>query len=188
MLPSNARNKNQGFTLLETLIIIVIIGILSAIAAPSFLALLNRSKVNNAFSQVQGALQEAQREAIRRSKTCSVTLVTDTTTTPTTYKVTGSCLVTGDRTLPNGVAMANNINGLNIITFGMRGNTSFTPATSGSSTDTAAKIILYQPGISSNMKCIAISNGIGIIRTGNYSGPISPATDITDNGTCNASQ
>ncbi len=59
---SNARTNSQGFTLIELIIILFIVGILSAIAAPSFLGLLNRGKVNNAVAQVQGALQEAQRE------------------------------------------------------------------------------------------------------------------------------
>ena len=47
------RRNSQGFTLIETLIIVVIIGILSAIAAPSFLGMLNRNKVNNALTQVR---------------------------------------------------------------------------------------------------------------------------------------
>lgn len=74
MLPSNARHTNRGFTLIEITVILMIIGILSAIAAPSFLGMLNKNKVNNALAQVQGILQQAQTEAIRRSKRCTVGL------------------------------------------------------------------------------------------------------------------
>lgn len=182
MLLYNARNNNYGFTMIEILTIIVIVGILSAIAAPSFLGMLNRSKVNNAVAQVRGALQEAQREAIRRSKSCTVTLNT------TNNKLEGPCLVTGDRVLPDGVVMANNINGGNTITFSIQGNTTFTvvPSPSGS-TDPTGKIILYQGnGSNSDKKCVAISSGIGIVRSGTYSGDIS-AADIT-NTSCNASR
>ncbi len=179
----NAHKNSQDFTIIEILIVLLIVGILSALAAPSFLGMLNRAKVNDAVAKVRGALQEAQREAIRKSKSCSVTLDT------TNNKVTGSCLVTGDRTLPDGVAMANNING--VIKFSFRGNTTFTvPSSVASPTDPSGKIILYKSdGSTSDRKCVAISNGIGIIRSGTYSdsSPIAPAADITDSGICNAS-
>lgn len=175
MLLCNARKTSQGFTLLEIIIILFIVGVLSAISAPSFLGLLNRGKVNNAVAQVQGALQETQREAIRKSKQCSVTLTTTT--------VTGSCLVTGPRTLPDGVAMATNVIGK--MEFSFRGHTVFTVA---GSTAATGKIVLYKPdGSISDKKCVAISNGIGILRSGAYSGDIDPAAKITD-GNCKASK
>lgn len=175
----NARNESQGFTLIETLIIVIIIGILSAIAAPSFLALLNRSKVDDALNQVRGALQECQREAIRKSKSYSVTLDT------TNNKVTGSCLVTGARTMPNGVAMATDIGGTPpSIQFSFRGNTTVTlPA----GVDHAKVVLYMSDGSTQEKKCFATSNGIGIMRTGKYSGSTSSASDITA-GICTTSQ
>lgn len=158
MLLFNVHNKNQGFTLIELTILVVIVGILSAIAAPSFLSMLNKNKVNDALDQVRGALQEAQREAIRKSQSCTVTLDT------TNNKVTSSCLVTGDRTLPSGVAIAANGNGSPpTITFSFRGNT----------TDSRTIILYMSDGSTQENKCLILSNGLGIMRTGNYSGDTS---------------
>ncbi|TVP64742.1 MAG: type II secretion system protein [Nodularia sp. (in: Bacteria)] len=55
----------RGFTLLEILVALVLIGILSAIAAPSWLGFLNRQKVNTAQSQALSLLRNAQSNAKR---------------------------------------------------------------------------------------------------------------------------
>ena len=53
--------KNQGgFTLLEVLVVAVMVGILSAIAAPSFLSFTNNQRTRTAQSRVVSALREAQ--------------------------------------------------------------------------------------------------------------------------------
>lgn len=148
MLLSNVRSNNQGFTLIETTIIVVIVGILSAIAAPNFLGMLNSNKVNAALVQVQGALREAQREATRRSKSCTVTLDT------TNNKVTGSCLITGDRNL-EGVAIRSSNSS---ITFNFKGETGSGNTIVIASSDTSV----------TKQKCLAIAAGIGIMRTGDY--------------------
>lgn len=165
MLLFNARNNERGFTLIETLIIVVIIGILSAIAAPSFLGMLNRNKVNAALVQVQGALREAQREAIRRNKSCTVTLDT------TNKKVTAPCLVTGDRNL-EGVAIRTSNSS---ITFTFKGGTGSSSTIVIASSDTSV----------TKQKCLAIATGIGIMRTGDYD-----ATDTTgtNSNKCTTSQ
>ena len=79
---SSAVNKNtkldeSGFTLLELLFVLVMVGILSAIAPPSWLAFVNRQRVNVANDAVLRALQEAQREAKRRKLSYSVSFRTD---------------------------------------------------------------------------------------------------------------
>ena len=66
MLLYNARRKfNQGFTLIEMLVTIIIIGVIASLAAPNFLGLLNQSRVKDGLAQVEGAIKEAQRQAIR---------------------------------------------------------------------------------------------------------------------------
>ena len=178
MLLFNARNNNRGFTLFETLIIVAIVGILSAIAAPSFLSMFNRNKVNDALEQVRGALQEAQREAIRKSQSCTVTIDT------TNKKITSPCLVTGSRDLceekdnfgnctKSRVAIATNLNSSSI-QFSFRGNTT-----------ASGTIVVYSSDNSTNKKgCLAISNGLGIMRTGDYNG----STTSVSASNCTTSQ
>jgi len=261
MLLCNAPN-NKGFTLIETLIIVIIIGILSAIAAPSYLGIVNRNKVNDGLTKVRGTLQETQRVAMRRSRRCQVSLSSgnqsmltsncfetpDYIITTSAAAVSGATTVSvnslpiaisggttlvfsngatgvvsanipkgstsltlssglsaaianGDivavRTLADGVAIAtnvspnNNITGNPIqITFGIRGNAAFTVTSSVTNpTDISGKIVLYLSDNSSlEKKCIALSKNIGIIRAGAYSGSIDSTANITDSGTCTASQ
>lgn len=59
--------SNRGFTLLETLIVLLMIGILSTIIAPGWLGLLERQRLNTAQDQVYRAMREAQSNA-RRTK------------------------------------------------------------------------------------------------------------------------
>lgn len=57
-----------GFTLFEMLAVIIMVGILSAIAVPSYLGLLNRQKLNTAQNQVLDIMRTAQTNA-KREKT-----------------------------------------------------------------------------------------------------------------------
>ena len=66
------RKSNKGFTLIEIITTVIIIGVLASIAAPNFLGLLNRNRVRQALEQVEGAVKESQRLAIRKGKTCKI--------------------------------------------------------------------------------------------------------------------
>ena len=66
------RKSNKGFTLIEMLTAVIIVGILAAIAAPNLLGMLNQTRVKEGLGQVEGAIREAQKLAMRRGKTCIV--------------------------------------------------------------------------------------------------------------------
>ena len=98
-------HKNQGFTLLEILVALAIAGILAALTGPNLLAWLNRNEVQQATDAIQLALEDAQRQAIRRGKSCTINFTNPTGTGPTVYsQITATeagCLVaTNDRASP----------------------------------------------------------------------------------------
>jgi prepilin-type N-terminal cleavage/methylation domain-containing protein len=55
----------RGFTLLELIVVMVLIGVLFAIAAPNWVAFINQQRVGSARNQVSQAIRTAQSEAKR---------------------------------------------------------------------------------------------------------------------------
>ncbi|MDF5718705.1 MAG: prepilin-type N-terminal cleavage/methylation domain-containing protein [Rhizonema sp. NSF051] len=62
-------SSNGGYTLLEILVVIVLIGILSAIAIPSWLAFIDTLRLNTAQHEIYRAIRQAQSEAIKSKLT-----------------------------------------------------------------------------------------------------------------------
>jgi len=63
LLRRSPSQREAGFTIMELLIIIIIVGVLAAIAAPSWLTFINRQRVNAVRGEVYQTLQTAQSEA-----------------------------------------------------------------------------------------------------------------------------
>ncbi|MCL1464472.1 pilus assembly FimT family protein [Argonema galeatum] len=59
---------SRGYTLVEMLVVIALIGIISAIAVPGWLAFLNRIRLNSSQAQALSVMREAQVNAKREKR------------------------------------------------------------------------------------------------------------------------
>ncbi len=72
--PNTASKKNDaGYTLIELLIIVLILGIFASIAAPSWLGFINRQRVRTVNDRVFQTLRTAQSEAKRTKSPVTIT-------------------------------------------------------------------------------------------------------------------
>jgi type IV fimbrial biogenesis protein FimT len=74
------RQRQRGFTLIELMVTIAVIAILSAIAAPSMVALMNSNRLSSTAGELTAAAQLARVEAIRRNAPVRLCRSTDGTT------------------------------------------------------------------------------------------------------------
>lgn len=169
-------SDNQGFTILEALIVAVFAGILAAMAGPSYFAWSQRRAVDSAITSIEGAIKEAQRQAMARSHYCNVAFATTSTPAPSTPIVTSSpnsttnpktynCLITGDRTLSN-VSLETSTSEFNFDYLGRTFN-NFSPPVE--LTNNVVFVVTHSQN--ANLKrCLVLSTPLGLIGTGKYTG------------------
>ncbi|AVH70157.1 prepilin-type N-terminal cleavage/methylation domain-containing protein [Nostoc sp. 'Lobaria pulmonaria (5183) cyanobiont'] len=72
--------QDAGFSLIELIVVLLLVGILAAIAAPGWAAFINRQQINKINDAVFAALQQAQREAKNKKLSYSVSFQRNSTT------------------------------------------------------------------------------------------------------------
>jgi len=94
------KKKSQGFTLIELMIVVAIIGILAAIALPAYQNYVARSQVTTGLADIRGGVTAVEEIMNRGSGTISLETVglRSPTTRCSTVEVTGD-LATGEATL-----------------------------------------------------------------------------------------
>lgn len=205
------RLQQRGFTLIEVLVIVMVIGILGVVSAPSFGSLLDSIKVNQSVTDLKTALQDSQRQAIRKNQVCAAQLPNvgrdnsgkgSKTGSKKRQMVEGNCLTSGSPEQPDNVTLVSNLKSVVPslpsdtsdkvveVKFGAQGSAEFSILTRvvapAIPKDPSAKVIAYvadKPQV--QKKCVAISSTLGLTRIGTYSGSTDPAS-ITDQGVCTA--
>lgn len=161
----------KGFTLIETLVSLIIVGVLAAIATPSLLAWYNNKKIEDVTAQVFGALEVARSGAIRQSTPCAITLQNKSI-----VPSPASCVPAQFAPSAAFVADAN----ANIATEGAGGSTiTFSPRGTITIVEDKSVIVIYDEDAPTQrkMKCIVVSSGVGLMRQGDYTASNPPASD-----------
>ena len=96
LLKNFLSRSDRGFTMIELIVVVLMIAILSAIAAPGWLTFVNRQRVSKVNDVVLSSLQEAQREAKRTKQKYSVSFRMDNNNPQVTVHLFGT-----DITSPN---------------------------------------------------------------------------------------
>ncbi|MDJ0569087.1 MAG: prepilin-type N-terminal cleavage/methylation domain-containing protein [Pleurocapsa sp. MO_192.B19] len=168
----NVLKKEQGFTLVEMIVTVVVVGVLMAVAVPSLVGLFNQTRVKDGLRQIETSLKEAQKLAMRRGSTCTVTL-DNSNNTITANPV--SCLA-GSKTVDDRLEFkgdvddpANNAN-LIVVTFSHKGH----------NTTGARTIAIYPDGVTDGVqKCVILTPTLGGVKSGTYTGDV--GGDIVQN-------
>jgi type II secretory pathway pseudopilin PulG len=176
-----SRKGDGGFTIIELLVIVLLLGTLSAIAAPGWVAFINRQRVRTVNDRVLQTLRSAQSEAKRSKRDITITFnptpATDpptaiiNTNPPQTIPLQTVTFNAGGEIKPGTIALSTNAIALgdpdipvNSIIFDYQGNVKKLPP----ATNPARFVVTVAPANkpdSSARQCAIVETIIGGMRT-----------------------
>ena len=182
-----SRKGDEGFSLLEMMMIVLIIGILTSIAVPGWLGFINNQRVRTVNDRVFQTLRSAQSEAKRNKRNITVTFdtsvdpptVTINPTNPATNPPLQTALTTtppiqtvtfdgGGEIKPGTIVLSTQANGdqtIKSITFNYQGNItspSIQSRTPRQITDGFSVTVAPVPGAK---KCVIVQTILGAMTT-----------------------
>lgn len=174
----NVPRKDSGFTLIEILAVTIIIGIVAAIAVPNFLGLFNNARVTDGLADVEGAIKEAKRQAIRFSQSCEIEITTNgagryiVQPDPTVGGNNNRCLLE-QRVLPEGVTVtiAPN-NAPDTISISSKGSIDYTDPSNAANILPTNRTFTVAHNNAGTSKCLRIEGLFGDIQTGIVQGGV----------------
>jgi prepilin-type N-terminal cleavage/methylation domain-containing protein len=176
-----SRKGDGGFTLLEVLIVVIMVGIFAAIAAPSWLAFINRQRVRTVNDRVFQSLRLAQSEAKRNKR--DIRIEFDTTVDPPKVKfdpplATGGSeqkLDAGGEIKPGTIALTTNATAgfyievppipANSIVFDYQGNVKALPPSTNPAITNARFVVRVSTVNGAAKQCAIVETIIGGMRT-----------------------
>ena len=162
----NVHKQERGFTLVEMIVTAVVAGVLMAVAVPGLVGLLNQTRVKDGLRQIETSLKEAQRQAMRRGSSCTVTLdATNNTITANPVQCLANSKTVDDYLKFKGDVEdpANDAN-LIVVTFSRKGNNITEERT----------IAIYRDGVTDGVqKCVILTDNLGGVKSGIYNGDVS---------------
>lgn len=175
----SAKPATSGFTLVELLVVIVIVGVLSAIAAPGWLGFSNSRRANAANDQVLQVLRQAQAQATRTRQAQTVQF--NVTANPPLIIYQGTSVPLGENSSTQGRVGMETVKNIgsppseycpssaNCIAFGADGTVLNLLNSSENADPITITVFAPNPGATSK-RCVLIRSLLGAMRSASGSG------------------
>lgn len=193
---SLSKQAVAGFTVIELLLALLIVGTLSAIAGPSWISINNRQKVNAVNDAVLAALQEAQQKAKMQKRNYSISFRTidnvpqfasDSNPNPTNWQIlannvevqSGKLLLGTNLTNPNiaGVAITYGASTPQTISFDHMGRLPPIPTPQLGSKGLIVAVAVAKSGaptqpLDNTKRCVKVMTLLGAMQTAKQTGTV----------------